>query len=78
MPTQACNKTFAKRETAESHVLEQHFLLNVVKCLPCDAAFGMSDISPHFEQRHIRGGPAGGVAAGNSAAAAKGHVQGRK
>ena len=78
MPTQACYKTFAKRETAESHVLEQHFLLNVVKCLPCDAAFGMSDISPHFEQRHIRGGPGGSVAAGSSAATAKGHVQGRK
>jgi len=49
----ACKETFAKRDLAESHVLEQHFLMNVVKCLPCDAAFGMSDIQGHFEEKHF-------------------------
>ena len=26
--------------------------MNVVKCLPCDAAFGMRDILGHFEEKH--------------------------
>ena len=28
-------------------------MINVVKCLPCDAAFGMSDIQGHFEEKHF-------------------------
>ena len=47
-------ETFPKRDSAESHVLEQHFLINVVKCLPCDAAFGMRDILRHFEEHHCK------------------------